>query len=106
VVQSVNERYQVKLGLQVGVHSGSFVAGVVGTESFAYKLWGETVRIAVHLPVQAEPDQIIVTKPVYERLKDRYQLSSHGSVNVEGVEALPTWHLVTDRTAVQAGSSV
>lgn len=106
VLQSINEHYQVKLSIQIGIHSGAFVAGVVGTEPFAYKLWGDTIRVVTQLPEQADPNQIVVTQPVYERLKERYDLSSHGSVTADGMEVLPTWHLVTDKTTVQVGSSV
>lgn len=104
ILQSVNSRYQVNLSIKVGIHSGSFVAGVVGTEPFNYRLWGETVRIATQLPEQAEPNQIVVTQPIYERLKDRHPLSAHGSITIEDMETLPTWHLVTDKALV--GSSV
>ncbi|MBE9067419.1 HAMP domain-containing protein [Leptolyngbya cf. ectocarpi LEGE 11479] len=103
IVQSVNSRYQVNLSIKIGLHAGSFVAGVVGTELFTYKLWGKTVAIATQLPEQAEPNQIVVTQPIYERLKDRHQLSAHGSVKADDME-MPTWHLVTDKVPV--GSSV
>ncbi|MEM9486447.1 MAG: hypothetical protein AAGA83_22450, partial [Cyanobacteria bacterium P01_F01_bin.116] len=65
--------------------------------------WGKTVGIATQLPNQAELNQIVVTQPIYERLKDRHQLSSHGSVATEEME-LPTWHLVLAQVPV--GSSV
>lgn len=104
LVQTINDRHQVNLSIQIGVHSGSFMAGVVGTEPFAYKLWGETIRVAVKLSEQAEPNQIVVTQPIYDRLNDHHRLLSHGSLSLEGVETLPTWHLVTDKAPV--GSSV
>ncbi|MEM9809395.1 MAG: adenylate/guanylate cyclase domain-containing protein, partial [Cyanobacteria bacterium P01_D01_bin.56] len=100
IVQTVNERYQVSLGLKIGLHSGSFMAGVVGTEPFVYKLWGDTIQVATKLSEQAEPNQIVVTQPIYERLKDRHQLLSHGSMATEGMEEMPTWHLVTDKAPV------
>ncbi|MEM8610628.1 MAG: adenylate/guanylate cyclase domain-containing protein [Cyanobacteria bacterium P01_H01_bin.105] len=104
IVQGVNDRHQVNLSLQIGVHSGSFMAGVVGTDPFVYKLWGETIQIAAQLPEQAAPNQIVVTQPIYERLKDHHCLLSHGSITAEGVETLPTWHLVAEKAPV--GSSV
>ena len=102
IVQSVNSRYQVNLSVKIGVHAGSLVAGVVGTEPFNYKLWGNAVRVAIQLPEQAELNQIVVTQPIYERLKDRHQLSTHGSITVEGLETLSTWHLVTERVPVES----
>ncbi|MEM9093072.1 MAG: adenylate/guanylate cyclase domain-containing protein [Cyanobacteria bacterium P01_F01_bin.53] len=103
IVQATNERHQVSLSLQIGLHSGSFMAGVIGTEPFVYKLWGETIQVATKLPEQAEPHQIVVTQPIYERLKDRHRLLSHGSMAIEGMSALPIWHLEIERAPV--GSS-
>ncbi|MEM6255131.1 MAG: adenylate/guanylate cyclase domain-containing protein [Cyanobacteria bacterium P01_D01_bin.156] len=103
VLATVNDRYSVNLSMKVGIHTGSFVAGVVGSKPFTYRLWGETVRIATQLPEQAESNQIVVTQPIYERLKERHQLLSHGAVTTEGME-MPTWHLVTDKVPV--GSSI
>ncbi|ESA32808.1 family 3 adenylate cyclase [Leptolyngbya sp. Heron Island J] len=100
ILQSVNSQYQVNLSLKIGVHSGSFVAGVVGTKPFTYKLWGDAIRVAIQLPEQAEPNQIVVTQPIYERLKDRHNLSTHGSITVEGMETLATWHLVAEEAPV------
>ncbi len=104
IVQRTNDRYQVSLSLQMGLHSGAFMAGVIGTDPFVYKLWGDTIQLATKLPDQAQPNQIVVTQPIYERLKDHHQLSSHGSIATEAMETLPTWHLVTDKAPV--GSSV
>lgn len=103
VLQAVNDRYQSRLHIQIGVHSGAITAGVVGSDPFTYKLWGRTIEIATQLPEQAEPNQIVVSQPIYERLKDRHHLLAHGSVIADDVESLTTWHLVTDKVPV--GSS-
>jgi class 3 adenylate cyclase len=38
-----------KLGIRIGIHTGPLVAGVVGTDKFAYDIWGNTVNKASRL---------------------------------------------------------
>jgi class 3 adenylate cyclase len=58
------------LGLQVGIHCGPVVGGIVGKTRFAYDLWGETVNLAHTLQQTGQADAIRVTQAVRDRLRD------------------------------------
>lgn len=58
------------LGLQVGIHCGPVVGGIVGRTRFAYDLWGETVNLAYNLQQSGPGDGIRVTQTVRDRLRD------------------------------------
>jgi adenylate cyclase len=48
-VRDAGEPWQVRIGL----HSGPVVAGVIGTNKFAYDLWGDAVNVASRLETTA-----------------------------------------------------
>ncbi|MBE9065654.1 HAMP domain-containing protein [Leptolyngbya cf. ectocarpi LEGE 11479] len=79
-------RGDLDLKLSVGIHTGPVIGGLVGAHQLTYKIWGETVEMAAHLCQQAQPDQILVTQPMYELLQDRYDFAS---VTAGGEES--TW---------------
>ena len=81
----------LSLELSIGVHSGLVMGGILGIHQLTYKIWGETVEIASYLSHQARSNQILVTQPVYELLRDKYEFVSATAVEREDIEAIPTW---------------
>jgi|GEM_PF-124251 len=92
---SINQEYQVDISLRIGINSGSVMAGIVGTQKFAYKLWGETVNVAANLNTKTGTNTILVTPAVRERLQEQYLFVRYQSVEVEDSAQIPTWILVT-----------
>jgi class 3 adenylate cyclase len=90
--------YNLPFTVRVGIHAGPVVAGVIGTEKFSYDLWGDTVNIASRMEAQGVDGSIQVTLPIYERLKDRYQLTERGTILVKGKGEMKVF-LLTGRKA-------
>jgi adenylate cyclase len=81
-----------KLSLQVGIHSGPVIAGVIGRRKMSYDLWGQTVHVANHLEQEGMPGQIQVSATTYESLKSRYQCTRRGSLTLpDGNTILTYW---------------
>ncbi len=78
-------REQKELQFRIGIHTGPVVAGVIGTRKFSYDLWGTTVNIASRMEVNAIPGRIHVTRPVYDALKDTFELEPRGIINLKGI---------------------
>ena len=57
-----------KMAFQVGIHMGDVIVE-------SDRLYGDSVNIAVHLENQAGAGGICISKPVYERIKDRLPLA-------------------------------
>ena len=57
------------VNVRIGMHTGSVVAGVIGTKKFAYDLWGDTVNIASRMELHSESGKIHCTEAVYETLR-------------------------------------
>jgi class 3 adenylate cyclase len=72
IVHMFNQNHQSDLSLDIGIHSGPVVAGVVGKSKFIYELWGETLNIA--RAIHASPDENIiqVSEIIYNALSGMY----------------------------------
>lgn len=85
--------HKVSMQLRVGVNSGPVVAGVIGKSKYIYDLWGDTVNLASRMESGGVPDSIQVTRPVYEKLKDRFVFESRGGIEVKGKGVVEAWLL-------------
>lgn len=62
-----------QLGIQIGIHSGDIVAGIVGKSRVVYDIWGETVKQAHALSQACPCGAVVVSEVVHHRLEDLYQ---------------------------------
>jgi adenylate cyclase len=59
---------------RIGVHLGEAVLGPIGTREFqTYTLVGSTVNYARRLQEAAPPGQIMISRAVFERVRDRIE---------------------------------
>ena len=87
------ERSGRPLAMRTGVHTGTVVAGIVGTSKFAYDLWGDVVNIASRMESSGEPGRIQVSDAVRIRLSDDYTFEARGDVDIKGKGMMHTWYL-------------
>ena len=85
------------LSLRTGVHTGTVVAGIVGTSKFAYDLWGDVVNVASRMESTSEPGKIQVSDAVRIRLADDYHFEARGDVEIKGKGSMHTWYLLGPR---------
>ncbi len=71
--------------IRIGCHSGPVVAGIVGIKKFAYDIWGETVNIASRMESHGSPGQINISSKTYELVKDRFNCTARGKLDVKGL---------------------
>jgi class 3 adenylate cyclase len=74
----------MKLKLRIGVHSGSVVAGVIGTHKFAYDLWGDTVNVASRMESHGVPDEIQISAETRALLSGAYRVEERGAIEIKG----------------------
>ncbi|HEY4299391.1 MAG TPA: adenylate/guanylate cyclase domain-containing protein [Candidatus Didemnitutus sp.] len=87
------------LDLRIGLHTGSVIAGVIGIRKFIYDVWGDTVNTASRLESHGMPGRVQVSDTVYERLKDRFDFTSRGVIELRGRGPMNTYFLSGTRGA-------
>ncbi|KAJ3148461.1 hypothetical protein HDU89_004792 [Geranomyces variabilis] len=84
VVSAFNARSGQSFGLRGGIHVGPAVCGLIGTKTFTFDVWGDTVNVASRMESTQKGEGIQVTEEVYERLKHRYMFTDQQTVYVKG----------------------
>lgn len=82
------------LRIRVGIHTGSAVAGVIGTKKFSYDLWGNTVNVASRMEHNSVAGNILVSDESYRRLRDKFMFIERGEVEVKGKGLMKTYFLI------------
>jgi class 3 adenylate cyclase len=85
--------HRVDMRLRIGINSGPVVAGVIGRSKYIYDLWGDTVNLASRMESAGVPGSIQVTRPVYEKLKDRFAFEPRGLIEIKGKGGVEAWLL-------------
>jgi class 3 adenylate cyclase len=93
IVRHFNQERGTNLSLQVSIHSGPVVGGVVGRTRFLYDLWGDTVNVARALQADGPGNTIRVTEAVFDRLREQHAFTGPELVRVAGKGAVNVWEV-------------
>ena len=70
-------------GLRIGIHTGSVIAGVVGTKRFAYDIWGDSVNIASRVEAASNIGKVNISGATYELVKEFFTCEYRGKIRAK-----------------------
>ena len=87
-------QYNVAFSLQVGIHSGDAIAGVIGVKTYQYDLVGDAVNTAARMCSYSSPGHVHVSEKTYVLLKHQFDAVCRGSLDIKGKGSMKTYYLV------------
>ncbi len=69
--------------IRVGLHSGSVMAGVMGTRKFAYDVWGDTVNIAARMEAASQPNRVLASAAAVKALGSDYSFDGPHKIDTK-----------------------
>ncbi len=96
ICQRLGQEFNQPLGLNVGIHSGSVLAGVIGDKRFIYDVWGTTVNTANAIRSHAGSNTILISNTTYENLPDHDHYKKGKVISCCGKNELQSWQYIGD----------
>lgn len=85
IAEKFCERYGKSVSFGIGVNCGNAVVGNIGCDfRMDYTAIGDTVNTAARLESNAKPGQILISREVYEAVKDRVAVTPIGEIPLKG----------------------
>ncbi len=88
--------------IRIGIHTGSVVAGIVGTKKFAYDIWGDTVNTASRMESSGEPGKVNISGSTYELIRDEFICTYRGKIEAKNKGAIDMYFVESASVAGQA----
>lgn len=77
---------EVTFDMRVGIHTGTVIAGIVGSKKFQYDVWGDTVNTSSRIETTCEVDKVNISHTTYELVKNEneFTIESRGKIQAKG----------------------
>ncbi len=85
IAEKFEKRFGKSVGFGIGVNCGNAVVGNIGCDfRMDYTAIGDTVNTAARLESNAKRGQVLISKEVYEAVKDRVEVTPIGEIPLKG----------------------
>ena len=95
IVKRFNAERGVSLVAEIGINAGPVIGGLVDRRKFIYDLWGDTVKLARGIESDGRMS-ILVTRPVYDRVRDLVNFGAATSSDVRGMGSVELFSLLDE----------
>ena len=89
--------YRINWVMRAGIHTGTVVAGVVGSKKFTYDIWGDTVNIASRMESSGVPGYVNVSAATYELIKDKFVCEYRGLIDAKGKGKMDMYLVIKEK---------
>ncbi|WP_151089250.1 adenylate/guanylate cyclase domain-containing protein [Hymenobacter baengnokdamensis] len=84
--------------VSIGINTGEMVSGNIGSASLKrldYTVIGDTVNVSQRLQSAAQPNQIVITEAIYERIRESFQCQPIGELKLKNkAQPIMTYEVV------------
>lgn len=94
--REIARKYDVSVGIRIGVHTGSLIAGVIGRSRYSYDMWGESVNLASRMESSGMTNRIHISDSSYKRIRDHVPCELRGEISVKGVGVVQSYLVKED----------
>jgi len=78
-----NPKDEQRFEMRIGINTGPVVAGVVGTNKFAYDIWGDTVNIASRMESNSKAGKVNISENTFELIKHEFNCTYRGEIDTK-----------------------
>ena len=90
IMPSLRDDLGIDIDVRVGIHTGPLVAGVIGTQKYAYDVWGDTVNVASRMESHGLPGHVQISEDVKKKLGRRFRLEERGTISIKNRGTIKT----------------
>lgn len=90
--------------LRIGVHTGPVTAGVIGSNKFAYDIWGDAVNTASRLESSGAEGRLNISNATFEIVRRFFQCEYRGGVEAKGKGSMDMYFVAGILPQLSAGS--
>src|SRR5262249_26478751 len=92
----LRSRLPAPFSIRVGLHSGSLMAGVIGTRRLAYDVWGDTVNIAARIEAASQPNRVLASATTVKGLGSDYSFDGPHKIDNKEDRVLDVFFISRD----------
>jgi len=97
LVEAFNSHYGQQIGVRIGIHTGSVMAGVVGKERMQFDIFGDNVNIAARYESSGTRGRVNVSQETYLRTRDRFDFEERGEIALKHKDNMKAYFVVGER---------
>jgi class 3 adenylate cyclase len=95
----------IGLSFRVGIHAGTVLAGILGSDRLFFDIWGDTVNVASRLESSADAGEIRCSDRIREGLGEAWRFADCGQVQLKGKGAVQVWSLLGREEGSDSGEA-
>ena len=80
--------------IRIGVHSGSIIAGVVGSKRITYDIWGDGVNLAKRMQENCEPGRINISEATVGFISNDFETRPRGFLEAKNKGPIKMYYLI------------